>query len=71
MPGTEVSHDRNAYAGELEQDGSHPAYREKSRSRSGERRVASSGSIGSREGGEVQPHYTETERREMAQAGMI
>lgn len=66
MPGVEGT--------ELGQEGDHPAYREKtsrSRSRSAERRAASIGSLGSREGGEVQPLYTEAEAREVAQAGVI
>ncbi|KAJ4303550.1 hypothetical protein N0V90_002448 [Kalmusia sp. IMI 367209] len=71
MPGAEIGNNQGAYGGELGQEDNHPAYREKSRSRSGERRAASIGSFGSREGGEVQPHYTEAERREMAQAGVI
>ncbi|KAL1597239.1 hypothetical protein SLS60_008821 [Paraconiothyrium brasiliense] len=69
MPGAEP-----AYGSEIGQEADHPAYREKtsrSRSHSGERRAASVGSLGSREGGEVQPQYTEAERREVAQAGVI
>lgn len=55
----------------------HSAYREKgtrSRSTSGERRVASGGSLGTHGGGgEVQPPYpmTDAERREVEQAGVI
>jgi len=54
----------------------HSDYREKtarSRSGSGERRAASVGSLGSREGGEVQPPYpmTEAERQEVERAGVI
>ncbi|KAF2639908.1 hypothetical protein P280DRAFT_400671 [Massarina eburnea CBS 473.64] len=45
----------------------------RSRSGSGERRAASAGSLGSHNGGEVQPPYpvTEAERREAEHAGMI
>lgn len=71
MPGTEA---QGTYGNEIGQEADHPAYREKSsrsRSHSGERRAASVGSLGSREGGEVQPHYTEAEQRELAQAGVI
>ena len=74
MPGAEVVHEPSTYGSELGQEANHPAYREKasrSRSHSGERRAASYGSLGSREGGEVQPAYTEAERREVAQAGVI
>lgn len=50
-------------------------YRDKtarSRSTSGERRLARAESLGSHDGGgEVQPPYTEAERREVAQAGVI
>lgn len=69
------------YGSEIGQDANlqeHPAYREKtsrSRSGSGERRgrVASGESLGSNEGGEVQPPYpmTEAERRQVAEAGVI
>ena len=69
MPGAEP-----AYGSEYGQEAEHPAYRERtarSRSHSGERRVASAGSVGSPEGGEVQLQYTEAERRELAHAGVI
>jgi hypothetical protein len=69
MPGYEPG-----YGGETGQEGEHPAYREKasrSRSHSDERRGASIGSAGPGAGGEVQPHYTEAERREVAQAGVV
>lgn len=68
MPGAEPAY------GEFGHEVEHPEYRERtarSRSHSGERRVASGGSVGSPEGGEVQPHYTEAERREIAHAGVI
>jgi len=73
MPGAEAIPNHSIYGSEVGHETNHPAYREKaSRSRSrSERRAASVGSLGSREGGEVQPHYTEAERREMAQAGVI
>lgn len=74
MPGADVTSNSATYVGEPGQGSEHPAYREKSsrsRSGSGERRAASVGSIRSREGGEVQPAYTEAEQREMAHAGMI
>lgn len=73
LPGIEAS----TYGSDIGQDNEHPAYREKtarSRSGSGERRVASGGSLASHEdGGEVKPPYpmTEAERREVAQAGVI
>lgn len=68
MPGAEPAY------GEFGHEVEHPEYRERtarSRSHSCERRVASGGSVGSPEGGEVQPHYTEAERREIAHAGVI
>ncbi|KAF2115259.1 Eisosome component PIL1-domain-containing protein [Lophiotrema nucula] len=80
MPGGALP-SNNGYGSEVgHQDASlqeHPAYREKSRSRSTsgdrERRVASGGSLGSNVGGSVQPPYpmSEVERREMEQAGQI
>ncbi|KAF2195244.1 hypothetical protein K469DRAFT_543557 [Zopfia rhizophila CBS 207.26] len=81
MPGGNgLAAGNGGYGNEVEHDATlqdtHPAYREKaarSRSGSGERRVASGGSLGSIVGGEVQPPYpmTEAERREMAEAGVI
>jgi hypothetical protein len=67
------------YGSEVGQDANlqeHPAYREKtarSRSGSGERRVASGESYGSQLGGEVQEptSMTEAERRQVAEAGVI
>jgi hypothetical protein len=69
MPGVEPG-----YGSEIGQEGDHPAYREKtsrSRSHSDERHAAGIGSAVPGAGGEVEPQYTEAERREVAQAGVI
>ncbi|ORY01360.1 Eisosome component PIL1-domain-containing protein [Clohesyomyces aquaticus] len=79
MPGGGLTGNSTTYGSEGGQDSTlqeHPAYREKaprSRSGSGERRVASGSSMGTNLGGEVQPPYpvTEAERREMEHAGVI
>ena len=84
MPGSNSANSGRigGYGGDIEQVESpleqHPALREKetttrSRSGSGERRVASGESLGSNYGGEVQPPYpmTEAERRQVAEAGVI
>ncbi|KAF2012138.1 hypothetical protein BU24DRAFT_425975 [Aaosphaeria arxii CBS 175.79] len=82
MPGSaQVNSGRIDYGDDIAQVDSpeeHPALREKertarSRSGSGERRVASGDSLGSNYGGEVQPPYpmTEAERRQVAEAGVI
>ncbi|KAF2477980.1 uncharacterized protein BDR25DRAFT_207576 [Lindgomyces ingoldianus] len=79
MPGGGLTGNGNGYGSEAGQDTTlqeHPAYREKasrSRSGSGERRIASGASLGSNVGGEVRPPYpmTEAERREIEHAGVI
>jgi hypothetical protein len=80
MPGGGMTGNASGgYGSEVGQDANlqeHPAYREKtarSRSGSGERRVASGESYGSQLGGEVQEptSMTEAERRQVAEAGVI
>lgn len=81
MPGSNASAGNGnvGYGNDIGQEANlqqHPALREKtsrSRSGSGERRVASGESLGSNYGGEVQPPYplNETERRQVAEPGFI